>query len=121
MSNNGLTEHEPKAAILESNNGLEKLFISKNCLPSSAGNKLAVNIEKLVNLKVLSIDLINVSKDMILKLTTFFSTVTATSRNLYIYDHDNQSIEVVDVAGSMHNTTTLTLCKQSGGIKIDHP
>ena len=111
LSNNGLTEHEPIAAILESNNELEKLFINKNSLPPSGENKLSVNINKLINLKVLNIDLINISKDMILKLTTFSST--ATTRKLYIYNHDNQSTEVLDVAGSMHNTNTLTLCKQS--------
>ena len=105
------TEHEPIAAILESNNELEKLIINKNGLPPSTENKLSVNINKLINLKVLNIDLINISKDMILKLTTFSST--ATTRKLYIYNHDNQSTEVLDVAGSMHNTNTLTLCKQS--------
>ena len=112
LSNNHLTEHELIIKILESNSNLEKLFIDKNYLPPITGDLLSVAIVNIKNLKVLSVDQ-SIIKDN--KLATVFCTTT--NRKLNIYDEDHQSTEVLDVTGSIHNINTLTLYKQSGGIK----
>ena len=56
LSNNNLTEDEPIITTLESNTMLEKLFIDKNHLKPTAGDKLCVAVTNLKKLKVLSID-----------------------------------------------------------------
>ena len=109
LSNNNLTEEEPIRTILGSNIMLEELSIERNCFHLSAGDKLSTAITTLRNLKDFGIDENIVSREMVLKLTTAFST--AACRTLHIFNHHYQSTEGITVTGSLHNITTLTLLK----------
>ena len=115
LSYNDLTEEEPIRTILESNIMLEELSIDKNCFQLNAGDKLSIAVTTLKNLKDFRIDENIVSREMILKLTTDFST--AARQTLYIYKHHYQSTEVITVSGSLHNITTLTLLKSCAKVQ----
>ena len=115
LSNNNLIEDEPIITTLESNTMLEKLFIDKNHLKPTAGDKLCIAIRKLNKLKALSIDQNIIRKDMTLTLAAAFSTPI--DNKLFIYNHVHQSTEMLDIKDPLHNITTLILCKRSVGIK----
>ena len=113
LSKNNITEHKAIIAIMESNTNLEKLYINKNCMQSTAGDVLSVAIANLKNLKVLSIDQNIISRYVELILTTAFSGTN--DGELFIYDHQN--VEAIAITGSLCNTTTLALCKWSAKMK----
>ena len=111
LSSNDITEYQALNSILKSNVTLQKLYLEKNCLDCTAGDKMIISIVNLKCLKVLSIDQNIISRNMTLKLATAFSTDI--KRKLFIYNHDYQSTEILDIRGSLHNITTLTLCRCS--------
>ena len=115
LSNNNLTEEEPIRTILGSNIMLEKLSIERNCFQLSAGDKLSIAVTTLKNLKFFEIDENIITREMVLKLTTAFST--AACRTLRIYNHHYQSTEGITVTGSLHNITTLTMLKSFAKIQ----
>ena len=115
LSNNKLNDVAPIITIIENNTKIEKLIIDNNCLQLTAGDKLSTAVINKRNLKVLNIDRSIIGKDVTLKLATAFSTING--RKLYIYDQKHQSTEVLDITDSLHNVTTLTLCKRSVGTK----
>jgi len=47
LSNNNITEEIHIVGILKTNTGLEELHLMKNCLPSTAGDKLSIAIVSL--------------------------------------------------------------------------
>ena len=109
LSNNNITEDSLIVSVLEANTGVEKLHLHKNCLHSTAGDKLSVAIVNLKNLKELSIDQYIISRYMALKLTTSFSP--SIDRNLFIYDHNNQTKEWMEIKGPLSYINTLTMYK----------
>jgi len=111
LSNNNITEESHIVRILEANTGLEKIVLKKNCLPSTAGDKLSVAIVNLKNLKLLSIDQSIISTNVILKSVTAFST--ATDKEVFIYNHKHQTIEVIDINNSLCSVDTLIVCKRT--------
>jgi len=122
LSNNNITEESHIVRILEVNTGLEKIGLEKNCLPSTAGDKLSVTILSLKNLKELSIDQNIINRQNALKFATAFST--ATDKEMVIYNHDHQNTEVMDIRGPLCSINTLILCKhtddrQKSSIKTD--
>ena len=112
LSNNNLTEVEPIVATLKSNRKLEKLFINKNFFKLAGRSKLNIAIANMKNLNVLSIDQSIVTKEITLKPAAIFSTF-----KVFIYNHYDESTEVLDITDPVHCITTLTLCKCSVGIK----
>ena len=116
LSNNEITEYQALNSILKSNVTLQKLYLEKNCLDCTAGDKMIISIVNLKCLKVLSIDQNIISRNVTLKLATAFSTDI--KRKLFIYNHDYQCTEVLDIRGSLHNITTLTLCKCSVDVPL---
>ena len=111
LSNNNFTEDEQVRGILSSNIMLEELCIDKNSFQQNAGDKLSIVVTSLRNLKDFRIDENIVSREMVLRLITVFSTTAG--RTLYVYNHDYPSTEVITVTGSLHKITTLTLCKSA--------
>jgi len=111
LSNNNITEESHIVRILEANAGLENIELEKNCLPSTAGDKLSVAIVSLKNLKELSIDQNIISRQITLKLATAFST--ATDKKLFIYNHDHQTTEAMSIRGHLCSINTLTMCKHT--------
>ena len=109
LSNNDVTKDGLIISILEANTGLEKLHLHKNCLHSTAGGRLIIPIVHLKKLKELSIDKYVISRNMALKLATTFSFTT--ERNLFIYDHDNQAMERMNIKGPLSSVDTLTMSK----------
>ena len=110
LSNNDITEDSLLVSILEANIGLEKLRLHKNCLHSTAGDRLVVAIVKLRNLKELSIDNYIISRRMAMKLATVVSPTT--ERILFIYDHDSQAMEKMIIKGPLFSINTLSISKE---------
>ena len=108
LSNNNLTDDKLLRTILENNTKLEKLYINENHFQPIVGDKLRIVMANLRNLELLSIDQNIISKNMTLELLTTFSW-----KRLFIYNHNYQGTEAMIVIGSLHNITTLTLCKHS--------
>ena len=109
LSENDITKDSLIVSIIEANTGLEKLHLQKNCLHSTAGDRLLVAIVNLKDLKELSIDQNIISRNMALKLATVFSS--STERILYIYNHDNKTMEKIDISGPIFSINTLVLAK----------
>ena len=105
LSNNNITEYAQIAIILEATTGLERLYLEKNHLPTTAADKLSVAIANSKYLKVLNVDRSIICSSMI----TAFST--AVDKRLLIYIHDHQSIEVMDIRGPLSSINTLTMCR----------
>ena len=109
LSNNEITKDSVIISILEVNSGIEMLHLHKNCLHSTAGDRLYVAIVKLKKLKELSIDKYIISRNMALKLANSFSPTI--ERNLFIYDHSNQTMESMDIKCPLSCINTLTMSK----------
>ena len=103
LSSNNISEVGHIAQILKANTGLENMDIEKNCLQSIVGDRLSFAIASLTKLKVLSID-----QNIISLMTVLAAGV---GRKLFIYNHDHQRTEVMDMKGSFNNINALTLCK----------
>ena len=115
LSNNEITKDSVIVSILEANTGVEKLRLERNCLNSTAGDRLGVAIINLKNLKELGIDQYIISRNMALKLLTFYAD---TNGKLLVYHHDYQTIETIHKEGSLCNINALTLCKFSINIPL---
>ena len=111
LSDNSVVDIQGLESILKANAKLENLCLEKNCLHSTAGDRLMFVLRNLKWLKELSIDQNIISRSMALKLVAAFSTPV--KRKLFIYNHEYQITEVVDIRGSLHNINSLTLCKLS--------
>ena len=105
LSNNGITEDQTLAAILINNPNLQMLYLERNCLHSAAWGGLSDAIVNFKCLSVLSIDQNIISTERTLKLATIFSAPM--ERKLYMYNHDPQTIDVIQFKGSFKINTLL--------------
>ena len=107
LSNNNITEEVAIVNIFKNTTNLKELYLHKNCLRSSAEDNMSAAIVTLKNLEVLSIDQNIINRNMALQLANAFTT----SAKLFMYNHDYQTTEVIEIRGSFNNINTLTLCK----------
>ena len=109
LCNNNITEEVAIVNILNGKAKLTELYLHKNCLQFSAGDSLSDNFVNLKRLKALSIDQNIISKNMAIKFAnSYFPT---TEMEMYIYDNDHQTTEIVKFRDSFKNISVLTLCK----------
>ena len=108
LSNNGITDKLTLSTILRNNPTLEKLYVERNYLHAAVWDSFSHSIAKLRYLRVLSIDQNIISTDMTLKLEAVFSA--ATEMTLYMYNHDPQTIDVMQFRG-IFKINTLVMCK----------
>ena len=112
LSSNDIAEQLAIVNILKSNSELKKLHIYKNCFKFAAGYVITLNIVKLKNLEILSIDQNMISRCMALwQASDFNIDAKVTRKVLIMYSHDHQSTEVIEIIGSFYKINTLTLCK----------
>ena len=103
LSSNSISEVDHIIQILKDNTGLEHLNIEKNCLCCAAGNKVNLAIANLMKLKALGID-----QNFICLVNTI---ANVDRRKIFVYNHDHQRTEVIELRGSFNNINSLTLCK----------
>ena len=109
LSNNKIAEEVAIVNILNSKAKLIELYLHNNCSHFFAGDSLSDNFVNLKHFQTLSIDQNIISKNMAIKFAnSYFPT---TEMELYIYDNDHQTTEIVEFRDSFKNTNVLTLCK----------